>query len=419
MKVLVQFSLKRRFKNKATICFNIILFVAIFGVFFLDYIIEIVNPSFQENEMLYVYGIEESLQTYLQESLENYDIQVYDEDINDIVEKGELVLEKQEEYIIHSKYTLSSIDLLSIQALLSLYEKQKILMSSNQSELLIEYSKEIILTNEVLKEEESMSESKSNLIFMFISSIYFMMLSFISGVASEVVNEKTTKTLELILTSVSAKLHFYSKILVGWLVIVLQGCLSMSYIIVAYTIRSIHDQGTGLISAVNKLGIIDMEGITFNEVIKTLDLDITFVFKLILVILFLLVGILVMQLVLVIISSFTVTIEEASNIQAPFYLLLLGIYYLVIALNNPQDLTEGLGYFLSFIPIFNMLLMPCRIMVQSVPFYELIISLSISIYLIKIVIEKGIIIYERGVLDYSSKGMIDILMKLKQSSTKE
>ena len=36
---------------------------------------------------------------------------------------------------------------------------------------------------------------------------------------NEVIYEKSTKTLELILTSVSAKAHFLSKMVVGWLAI--------------------------------------------------------------------------------------------------------------------------------------------------------------------------------------------------------
>ncbi len=414
MKVLVTFSLYRRFKNKATICFNVILFFAIFGLFFSDYVVAFVNPSFGEKEVVYVSNIEESLQTHLQENVSNYEFEVNIKDIKEQVEAGELVLEwKENQYTLHSKYAIPTMDILNIQAIISLHEKQKVMMNSNQIELLNEYNKEVIVNNEVLKKEESMSEVKANLIFMFISSVYFMMLSFISGVASEVVNEKTTKTLELILTSISAKTHFYSKLLVGWLVIVIQGILSISYIALFFLIRYFHDQGVGVLEFLSTLNIVPIEGVTFNEVLALLNLDFMFICKAVLIVFFLLVGILVMQLVLVIVSSFTVTIEEAANIQAPFYLMLLGIYYLVIALNNPQDLTEGLGYLLSFVPIFNMLLMPCRIMVQDVVFYEILISLGISLYLANIVIKRGIKIYEKGVLDYSSKGMLDILMKLK------
>lgn len=43
---------------------------------------------------------------------------------------------------------------------------------------------------------------------MVVTGIYFMMLSFATTVANEVVYEKATKTLELILTSVSARTHF-------------------------------------------------------------------------------------------------------------------------------------------------------------------------------------------------------------------
>jgi hypothetical protein len=65
--------------------------------------------------------------------------------------------------------------------------------------------------------------------FIVVTSIYFMLLSFSTAVANEVVNEKTSNVIEVILTSVSHKEHYYSKLLIGWFTMVSQlmihGCV--------------------------------------------------------------------------------------------------------------------------------------------------------------------------------------------------
>ncbi|MEG0736354.1 MAG: ABC transporter permease, partial [Longicatena sp.] len=100
------------------------------------------------------------------------------------------------------------------------------------NESLNAYIAPVILKNEVKEKNKGSDDQQSNLIFMVITGIYFMMISFATTVANEVVYEKATKTLELILTSVSAKVHFISKMIVGWLVVFVQ-CLSVgAYILI-------------------------------------------------------------------------------------------------------------------------------------------------------------------------------------------
>lgn len=330
-----------------------------------------------------------------------------------------MILEKKDEqFILHSKYELNPMTISTFSINLTRYHKDKMMEDVEDKELLAAYNQEVFVENQTLKKQNEISSDKSNLIFMFVTSVYFMMLSFVSGVASEVVNEKATKTLELILTSVSAKTHFYSKLFVGWLVIVMQGVASISYIIFWLLIRSIYDQGTGVVALVKKLNLIEIKGSNFYSVLMNFDFSFSFFEKIFYILIFLLIGILIVQLVLVIVSSFVSSIEEASNIQAPFYLLLLGFYYLVLAINNPHELSEGIGFYLSFIPFMNMLLMPCRILIQDVPMLQMIISASISLYLVYIILTKGSKVYERGVLDYSCKGFIQVLksMRIKHTS---
>ncbi|MGN1344456.1 MAG: hypothetical protein ACI4U3_07740, partial [Traorella sp.] len=116
--------------------------------------------------------------------------------------------------------------------------------------------------------------------------------------------------------------------------------------------------------------------------------------------------------VLVVLSSFISNIEEAGNVQGPFYMLLMAVYYLAISLNTPYQMSEGIGYILSFFPFLSMLFMPCRLLIQNVSILELGLSALISLVFMYLVVSQGSIIYQRGVLDYTSKGFIDIMKKM-------
>lgn len=417
MKELIRFSLLRRFANRSTKLFNGIVLLAVLGACFSDVIVEIVNPSFFSKEVVYVSKIEDSLFTYLQNNAEDkFEFKQLKGKIKDEVENNHLVLEKGKDgYVLHSKYALSFMNTQAFSLQLSRYHKDQIMQTVEDVALFEAYNQQIIVHNKAINKQNDISNDKSTLIFMFVTSVYFMMLSFISGVASEVVNEKATKTLELILTSVSAKTHFYAKLAVGWLVIVIQFLLSASYVLFALLLRSLYDEGSGLIAFIKQLELLQIKGNNFYAVLVSFDFSAAFFIKLASVILFLLLGIIIAQLVLVMISSFVSSMEEASNIQAPFYLLLLGFYYFVLAINNPHDLSEGIGFYLSFIPFFNMLLMPCRLLIQDVALWQLCTSALISFGLIFFIANKGCKIYEQGVLDYSCKGLLSILKNIRKS----
>lgn len=415
MKELIRFSLFRRFNNRSTKLFNIIIFIVIAALAFSDKIMQVVNPKMFEKEIVYVRNIDKDLLSFLQDNAnDSYRFKEAKKVDKALVKEGNMVLSYQDKkYKLLSKYEISSNTVAAFTMQINRFRKDQLMSKSENVDILLQYNQDIEVKNEVQMKKVDISQEKSGLIFMFVTSIYFMMLSFVSGVASEVVNEKSTKTLELILTSVNAQVHFYSKLIVGWLVIVIQGIASLSYILFWILIRSVYDQGVGLLTFINKTHIMNIKGKTFYALLVDFDFTSEFFAKLFYVLLFLMMGILLLQLILVIVSSFVSSIEEAGNIQAPFYLLLLGFYYLTLAINNPHDLNEGLGFYLSFAPFFNMLLMPCRLLISEVPMMQMLTSLGLSLYFIYIVAVKGVKVYARGVLDYSCKGFIQVLKSMR------
>ena len=413
MKELVSFSLKRRFINGATILLNLLLFIGIGCAIHADKILEAINPSMLTQKVVYLKELDlRIIESLLAIEESPYKFIETSEKTETLIENepASFVLEYNDTYQITSLYAVEAPQLGMMSELLNQLHHillfEEVLQSEEQINSMMEG---VSVTNKIINQSIDLSGDKQTLIFMIITSIYFTMLSFSTSVANEVIYEKSTKTLELILTSVNAKSHFLSKMFVGWLAIIIQFICMSSSVLFWFLIRNGMDQGYGMIEFINKIGIFKCEERTFAGLFKLINLQGDFVFRLGLSLCFLMLGILFIQMILVVISSFIANIEEAGNVQAPFYLILLAVYYFALSINSPYQLSEGIGFYLSFFPFFSMLIMPCRLMIQNVPLIELIVSFLISSIAIYFVIQKGSNIYQRGVLDYSSKGFIGVM----------
>ncbi|MEG0520711.1 MAG: ABC transporter permease, partial [Erysipelotrichaceae bacterium] len=418
MRELVTFSLRRRFLNKAQITLNIIMFVVIGCVFFADGIIDLVNPDLLDAPIIYL----KNMDHYTQDKLihgkqEGFSFKVWKK--QKVESTKQYILEFDNGYKIHSQYPMDEMSVQSISGLLTSIHQLAIQEESGKDNpILMEYSSNLKVVNKVKEKDFDVSSEKQKLVFMVITGIYFMMLSFASSAATEVVYEKSTKTLELILTSVSANVHFLSKMIVGWLVIMFQCIFTLSYVFFWFVLRNIKDEGLGLLAAVDKLKMFPIKGKTFHMVLSNINLEADFVINIITIFLFLFVGILFIQLILVVLSSFISNMEEAGNVQGPFYLILLGVYYLTLSLNTPYQMQEGLGFILSFLPFFSMLFMPCRLLLCEIGWSEILLSFTIAVSAVVIVIKMGGPLYQKGVLDYSNKGLFNILKSIKKMSKK-
>lgn len=423
MSELVKFSLKRRFINTSTILLNVMLCLVLGAAFFADKIVDLINPQLFDKRIIYLCNLDDTIIQSLMES-EQTGIRfiVSEDDPEALVKENNSViaLEYQQGYIMHTLYKADSLLVGSLSALLS-QTHQTLALSSlvSSAEEFESIMSPIIIENKVLNESVEVSEDRQNLIFMVITSIYFTMLSFSTTVANEVIYEKSTKTLELILTSVSAKAHFLSKMIVGWLAIFIQMLLVCVYLFVWFVIRNGVDQGSKLIMMASKASLLNTECKTFSELFGQVQIEPSFILKLLFILAFLYTGILFIQMILVILSSFIANVEEAGNIQAPFYLILMGTYYFTLSVNTPYQMSEGIGFILSFLPFFSMLFMPCRLLIQNVSLFELLLSYMISFGAIFLVVKEGSTIYQRGVLDYSSKGVLGVIKGIIDHPRKE
>lgn len=391
MKDLIKFSLSRRFRNKVTIILHLLIISLLFCVVYSDKIVDKLFKNSQEPTIVYYDNTVNDYINYfdLDNDLFTFKYGSKDKAIN---------IKKEDTWIIESEFNL---DILSSAQLNHAIENAVISkwlseMSDQSATYVLEtMSPEI---KEVSTTEVGVSTDKQNISMFMITGIYFAMLSFSTMIANEVVYEKTSKVLELILTSVSTTTHYLSKMIIGWLTILVQISFVVLEVATVLISRNYYDQGMGLIKMLSKYQLIQVEANTFKEFIKVLEINSSLIWVLFISLIYLLLGMIIIQTIMVCISSFIKSVEESSAIQAPVYIVLLIIYYMALALNSPAKLNDGIGYYFSLTPIFSMLFMPMRILLLDVSIYEIGLGIMLSFVTLAITTYYGAYIYNIGIL---------------------
>lgn len=387
MKTLLKFSFKRRFLNKMTLFLQLMFIVIITLMFYFDKVSDLFNLEFNQPIPIY---IEPSLRKLI---------------INESEwESKGFVLSPNKDSITISKikdvYTISLVDDMFTQSkiyelLLDNHQKRKE-NSSNPSvyKWLEDYQKIEVNFLEYKQEE---NQFKHQLIILFLTSIYFMLLNFIAVNSNEIIMEKTSHMIPIILTHVKIRTHFLSKLIIGFSSVLFQIISSLGVVgVIAYS-RYQLDRGVGLIKLLVKFLPFKLDSLNLDDILKLLDISWNDFYQVLLGLVFILIGILIIQIFILILSSKVKTMEEAASIQGPFYLILLIIYYLALSLNTTQSLSSGFGYVLSYIPVFSMLIMPMRLLTQHVMPIEIMTSLLFSFALISLIFILLYPLYKEGI----------------------
>lgn len=375
MKTLLQFSFKRRFLNKMTLFLQIIFILVISIMFYFDKISELLNLEFNKPIPIY---IEPNLRKLIVNEAEWKN-------------KGfEFTTKKESITISYSKdvYSITLVDDLMTQSkiydlLLDNHQKRKESSSNSSVYRWLEDYRSIDVDFLEYKYEDN--QFKHQIIILFLTSIYFMLLNFIAVNSNEIIMEKTSHMIPIILTHVKIKTHFISKLIIGFASVLFQIISSLGIVgLIGYS-RYQLDKGEGLIRLLVKFLPFKLDSFNLDDILKLLDLSMNDLVQVSIGLVFILIGIFTIQILILILSSKVKTMEEAASIQGPFYLVLLIIYYLALSLNTTQSLSSNLGLTLSYIPIFSMLIMPMRLLTQHVMPIEIMISILFSFALISLI----------------------------------
>lgn len=418
---LTKTSLKRKIKTKWFLVVNIILAIIISCLINIDSIIKAFGGDFDEVTKLYVIDNTNYSYDILNNNIETVSKQINNEDfINFKVKKSDKDIEKlkkdlknkeiiieinkdEENFLNVLVISEGYIDTINFQVLKEAINSTKIniaMQSSNIDPSVLEkIYKEVEIKREYLKEDKNSKDENMEMIMTTVFPIIilpFFMLSLIlvQTIGAEVNDEKTTRGMEIIISNVSPKTHFFSKVIAGNLFVITQGILLLLYFLIGYFIRKFIVSSSGgleteIINLVNSVSGTDF----LNKLVYTIP--ITLILMLITLVAYsLLAGIL---------ASMTTNAEDFQQLQTPIVIISLIGYYLAMM----AGVFKGALFIriLSYIPFISAILSPSLLILGQIGVIDIIISIIIALGTIFILIKYGLKIYKVGILNYSSKNL--------------
>ena len=424
LKFLVNMSLRRKIKTKWFVLANVIFALLIAGLFNVDTIINAFGGDFDDAQKVYVVdNSNEKYKTFdiLKKQSEEYknmtnnsdeafDFKRAKKDVKEIIEDDKdawvLVIDNDSENVIRAKLVsegyASATEYAQITMIMNNVKSTLALAESNISASeLAKISDPIELDREILDENKK-SEAESTQMIMstvfplVILPFFALTIFLVQMVGAEVNDEKTTRGMEIIISNVSPKVHFFSKVIASNLFVLIQGALLIAYAAIGIGIRTY--SGSNNILGATSFDISSLlDGIVSSDVTAQLG----YVIPLALVLMILtFIG---YALLAGILASMTTNTEDFQQLQMPIVILSLVGYYLAMM----AGVFEGSLFIkiFAFVPFISAILAPSLLILGQIGIFEFVIAIVLMILTNYILIKYGLRIYKVGILNYSSKGL--------------
>lgn len=265
--------------------------------------------------------------------------------------------------------------------------------TNTDSALLAKISSPMEVERVVLSNEKSVDENMEivmGTLFPTLILPFFMLIIFlVQMIGGEICEEKTTKSMEIIISNVSPKVHLFSKVLASNFFIIIQAILLVIYSVIGILISTkgqlqLNPNVDTLLTATVSSGFLD----------KVLNL-------LPAVIILMILSFIAYSLIAGILASMTTNMEDFSQIQTPIMLVLLAGYYLAIM----AGMFDGSTFIrvLSYVPFLSCLIAPSLYIIGQITMIDVIISILILGLTIFLMTKYGLKIYKIGILNYSNE----------------
>lgn len=414
---LTKFGLSKKIKSKSFIISNIVLLVLIVCIINIDGIISFFGGDFDEKVKIYLVDNTHISASSFTNNFNQVNSSVY---TSEEVNNNELVLENNikeddikgtrdiivelnnDELNLLSARIISDnyIDTITYQIINQSISSTKYELALKNSNIDVEELNKIssppVIKRVILDEEKNSEEENTNIIMSvvfptLILPFFMLIILLVQSIGTEINEEKSTRSMEIIISNVSAKTHLFAKILSGNIFIIFQTILIFLYGTLGFLLRSFTPNVTGGMSDTIKdvLSSLQSSGIMDKLIVI---IPITLVLMLL--------SFLAYSLLAGILASMTVNIEDYQHVQLPIILICLISYYLSFM----ASMFDGSTFIkvLSYFPLISCLLSPALLMIGQVTIIDVFISIGIMILFIYVIMKYGLKIYKIGILNYST-----------------
>lgn len=422
---LTGYSIKKKLKSKSFLITNIIILILIVAVANLDSIVKLFGGEFNENINIVVVdntGIAyndfklyfEKNKDLIFESNREVEIELSDKDEEEIKEEVKdskniaVVFNNDEENFINAEViTKGYINTTIYQPIVESINKvryQIALESSSITEEELATLNEQVVINRIILDENKTSEEETinamvGILFPILLLPAFLLILFlIQIIGGEINEEKTTRSMEIIISNVSAKTHLFSHLIADNVFIFVQMFLIGIYGFIGSTIKAATGSGNIISSAITE----EFTG-TAGDLIEVIEksgiLD-KMVYVVPIALILLILSFFSYSFLAAVLASMSTNLEDYQQVQTPIMIVLLSGFYLSIM----SSLFEGSIFIkaLSYVPLLSCMLSPTLLIVDQISIVDSIISIIIMIVFIAVTYIYGIRIYRTGILNYSS-----------------
>lgn len=395
----VLYNYLRKIKSKAFISFNIFLIVVGLVVSQLGSIVKFFNETFDYSETIVI--VDETNQIYSR----------FEQDFNSLLPDVILEQSTESEETLKQKVTDGDISAYFIIS----YNNQNLLQAtyvakdfSNNSfytigeQVLSSYNKEMAMQSAGLTQEQinlltqnfsmekisldknaqTAEESMGNLAIAYISIILIFLFSYLYSVyaGQEIMEEKTSRVMEIIITSISPMKQLYGKIVYNSLYALTQLTIFMALFLISiqYMLKSLP---TDIMESVSMMISPEQAKIVIYIVI------------------FAIVAYLVYLVSVLILSSIISSVEEYQIAISPIMIIGMVSFYIgIFGMTSPE---APFIKIMSMIPFISPYIMPLRVATMTVSTPMIWLSIALNIAVIIIILTFGARVYKNGVLNYS------------------
>lgn len=414
---LTKISLNKKIKTKWFLIANIIFLVLIVGLINIDSVIKFFGGDFSSKQEILVIDevnvFDNFKNTYDATSkyVSDYgDVEIvsYDKDYDSAIEE----VKKDDKILIVISYDSMNYikakvisnegigtitDTLITTTLNSVRSSIALNYYNISSEMLQDINSSVMIEDVVLDESLNDDDLMIASIMQVITMPLFMLIIFlVQMIGAEVNEEKSTKSMEIIISNVSPRVHFISKVISANLFVIIQGLLLILFVIVGVGIRYIVYDG-------NLVGELGSE---ISSVVGNLSLSgvmDTLIYMLPIILVMTLLTFLAYSLLAGILASMTTNLEDFQQLQTPIVIISLVGYYLSVM----ASMFKGSLFIkiMSYVPFISSMLTPTLYVMGEISLIDLFGSIILLILVIYLLIKYGLRIYKVGILNYSGTGL--------------
>ena len=436
-KFLTRDSLKKKICTKSFKIINIIICLITICLINLDSIVKFFGGDFEEQINVYIVDevgiyddLEETMKSGYKDILDNYNAKISktDKTIDEL--KEEIIKDETKDIIINVKKIekesldkMFNVDMISYdyidnilyQDLLNALNTTKINMAMKTANISEEVLNSIYKTVEInrIYLDENLNENEelikligSIIVIVFIVPFFILIVLMVQMIGAEINEEKSTKSMEIIISSVTPEAHFMSKLVASNIFAILQGALLLLYAFIGSLIRFFTtSSGISSVVGTTEAGKISVYIKMFLESDMASKLLAGIPFFIILIIL----SFLAYSLFIGVLASMTTSMEDYNQIQTPVMIFLMLGYYLALY----ASVYQGAVFIkvAAFIPFISGILAPVMYTLGEMTIIDLIISIVLMIITCFLLYKYGLRIYKEGILNYSSSKLWNKIFK--------